>query len=495
VNSIIQSFISARSLMRDASGFKVVDEGQRFYRRDAGIIESSQDQRKDSEPGGMSGQDCIGKSSGENDKHFLQSKGCDGENNMDMNILMDSVKELKEKIENKLTPMQDQIDFLEKAMAGMETRGLNGSEADYAILNKKKNIKPYALKGPNDIKNYDSLFGKSVDWQDKDISFFQAVLSGRHHPGLKIQDSMSEGVPGDGGFAVPSETASMIHSVSLENEIVMPRAFVQPMKSNEISIPAMTIGSHSVSLFGGFRAYYKAELGQLDEANPKTRAMVLEAKKLTGLLQFSNELCEDIPGGEDQIIQICGKGLAWYRDRAFLKGTGAGMPLGILNADCTIEVAKEVGQTRATDPVQYVNLAKMVGSLHPACFLRSVWVVHPTLIPALLQLVIPVGTGGSYIPVLKEDSGQFTIMTRPVLFSEKVESSGNKGDILLADFSQYCVGLRSGMRFDKSIHVAFKTDETTARLIERHDGQPLWDAPLTLEDGTTKVSPFVVLGE
>jgi HK97 family phage major capsid protein len=482
-------------MWRDAAGFKLIDEGRRFYRRDAGIIESTKDQRKDSEPGGMLGADCIGEGSGGNDKHFLQSKGCDGENIMDMELLKNAIKELKDKVDNKLTPMQDQIDFLEKAMASIETRGLNGSDADYAILNKKKNVKPYALKGPNDIKNYESLFGKSLDWQDKDISFFQAVLSGRHHPGLKIQDSMSEGVPSDGGFAVPTETASMIHSVSLENEIVMPRAFVQPMKSNEITIPAMTIGSHAVSLFGGFRAYYKAELGELDEANPKVRAMTLEARKLTGLLQFSNELCEDIVGGEDQIIQICGKGLAWYRDKAFLKGNGAGVPLGILNANCTIEVEPEIGQIRSSDPVQYPNLAKMVGSMHPACFLRSVWVVHPSLIPALLQLVIQVGTGGSYIPVLKEDSGQFTILTRPVIFSEKVETAGTRGDILLADFSQYCIGLRSGMRFDKSIHVGFKTDETTARLIERHDGQPLWDAALTLEDGVTKVSPFVVLAE
>jgi HK97 family phage major capsid protein len=64
---------------------------------------------------------------------------------------------------------------------------------------------------------------------------------------------------------------------------------------------------------------------------------------------------------------------------------------------------------------------------------------------------------------------------------------------MLCDFSQYVVGLRSEMRFDMSIHVHFTTDELLARLIERHDGQPLWDKALTLEDGTTTVSPFVTL--
>ena len=79
--------------------------------------------------------------------------------------------------------------------------------------------------------------------------------------------------------------------------------------------------------------------------------------------------------------------------------------------------------------------------------------------------------------------------------TEKTETLGYKGDIMLADFSQYVVGLRSEMRFDTSIHVAFETDELLSRIIERHDGQPLWDEALTLADGTTTVSPFVVLAD
>jgi HK97 family phage major capsid protein len=96
---------------------------------------------------------------------------------------------------------------------------------------------------------------------------------------------------------------------------------------------------------------------------------------------------------------------------------------------------------------------------------------------------------------MSETDGKFTMLTRPVIFTEKTEPLGAKGDIMLADFSQYVVGLRSEMRFDTSIHVHFDTDELLARLIERHDGQPLWNEPLTLADGSTTVSPFVVLAE
>ena len=128
-------------------------------------------------------------------------------------------------------------------------------------------------------------------------------------------------------------------------------------------------------------------------------------------------------------------GLSWYLDRAFLKGDGAGKPLGVLNSPCLISQAKEDGQTAAT--ICYENLAKMLSRLHSACFPRSVWVAHPTTIPQLLALGIAVGDGGSAVPVMKESSGKFSKLTRPVIFSEKMETLGSEGDIMLADFSQY----------------------------------------------------------
>ena len=266
------------------------------------------------------------------------------------------------------------------------------------------------------------------------------------------------------------------------------------MKTNEKKFPGMSIGDHSANLNNGFIAGYKGEGKSLTETDPKTRTMTLNAKKLTGLVRFSSELLEDLPnGGEKRIIEILGKGLGWYRDKAFLKGGGNGSPLGVFNSPCVIEVEKQVGQ--GSETIVYENLVQMVGRLHPACFNNAIFVCHVSVIPQLLSLCMPVGTGGSVYPVLSESNGEWRILTRPVVFTEKTYPLGTCGDILLADFSQYLVGLRSGMRFDKSIHVHFESDEVMGRLIERHDGQALWDEVLTLEDGSTTVSPFVVLGD
>ena len=135
----------------------------------------------------------------------------------------------------------------------------------------------------------------------------------------------------------------------------------------------------------------------------------------------------------------------------------------------------------------------MLGSLWSGSFQRAVWVAHPTTIPELLGLSIPVGTGGSAYPVLSETSGGFKMLTRPVLFSEKMETLGSRFDILLADFSQYLIGLRKGMSIDRNPYTGFETDSIYVRLRERHDGMPIWDEPLTLKDGSTQVSPFVTL--
>ena len=228
-----------------------------------------------------------------------------------------------------IAEMDDYIEELRKHLPERALTLQNRPLMDGAVS--AETGKGYALKGPKDKKDYKSLYGSTNRnrWEEKESSFFSAVFSGRHHPGL-IKAGMSETVPSDGGFLVPSQLAEQIHNVALESEIIMPRAFVQPMKSNECNIPAMTIGDHSANLYGGFTASYVAEAATISEADPKTRNMKLIAKKLTGMLRFSSELAADIPGGENQIIKICGHGLAWYRDKAFLKGTGAGEPLGIL---------------------------------------------------------------------------------------------------------------------------------------------------------------------
>jgi len=351
-----------------------------------------------------------------------------------------------------------------------------------------KDTGPLSLRGPREQKDFRSMFGDLTKDGWKSFSdFFAAAQSGKYHPNLR---AINEGTGSEGGFAVPTEYGNTIHTLALEQELVLPRCFVQPMASNEMKVPGTVIGDHSSNLLGGFRAFWEGEADSLTESAPKFRQIDLVTKKLTGLLKYSSEWSEDSPNAEKNLSNLCGAGLAWYRDKAFLKGSGVGQPMGILNAPCTITAGQETGQPSGT--ILYENLVQMFSKMHPACMKNAVWVAHQSTIPQLLTLYQSVGVGGSTVPVMTESDGSFKILTRPVIFTEKTEALGTKGDIMLCDFSQYIVGLRSGLRFETSTGPGFSTDEIYARLISRVDGMPLWDEPLGLESGG-KVSPFVVL--
>ncbi len=345
---------------------------------------------------------------------------------------------------------------------------------------------------PGEPRGYNAMFGAGSNdgWRGGFTEFVQAVASGRAHPQLR---GLSEGVGADGGFLVPAEYAGELFNLALEGEIVRPRATIFPMKSRELKIPATTIGDHSSNLFGGTVAYWGSEGGTLSESAPAFKELELKAGKLSIFTKSTTEWREDGINADQVLRTIFSSAIGWYLDVAFLSGNGAGRPLGILNAGCTIEVPAEDSQAGAS--IVYANLTKMLAALAPASFKNSVWLANPSTIPQLLSLVIVSGAGGTVLPVLKESNGSFSILTRPVVFTEKLPALGAKGDLALVDLSQYAVGIRGDLRLENSNGPYFTTDQIAWRCIARVDGQPLWSEPLTLADGVTEVSPFVVLAE
>ncbi|MFC1558585.1 phage major capsid protein [candidate division KSB1 bacterium] len=310
---------------------------------------------------------------------------------------------------------------------------------------------------------------------------------------LVTKADYSEGDSEQGGYLVPEQYVAEIFDAGLEDEIVRSRAKVYPMRSEQIHIPAVdNTTSHASSLYGGLVAYWGAEGGTKTQSEALFRKLLMVAKKQYIYSEASDEIVSDVMGFEPMIGKLMANGCSWYMDNAFLNGTGAGQPLGVINAPCTIEIAKETGQSANT--ILYDNLVNMLAQLWAPSFKKAIWVAHPTCLPQLMKLVVPVGTGsGKVIPVMEKASGKWSIFGMPLQFSEKMETLGTSGDIILADFSQYAIGLRQGLRFQKSIHANFQDDTTAYRIVARLDGQPLWSTYATLKDDSTTVSPFLKL--
>ncbi len=344
--------------------------------------------------------------------------------------------------------------------------------------------------------DFRSLFGSFGNIKDNGgfrslQEYIQVANSGRYDPRFENIRTLVEGTPKSGGFLVPIEYTAEIHDVAIENEIILPRCQVYPMKSNAKKIPAAVIGNHSENLFGGMIAYFTKEGGDLTERNPEYREMELVAKKLTQLFKYSSEWLEDAVSGEAWLRTAAGKALGWFRDYHFINGSGSGQPQGILNSPCLKVVSAETGQT--ADTIIYDNVINMLMALAPTSFGPAIWLAHQTTLAQLMSLSLPVGTGGNAIAALTENNGQYRLMGKSLFFTEKVNTLGDQGDLILCDLTQYAVGVRADLRYETSIGPAFTTDEIYARLISRFDGQGLWNEKLTLKDGVTEVSPFVTL--
>ena len=67
------------------------------------------------------------------------------------------------------------------------------------------------------------------------------------------------------------------------------------------------------------------------------------------------------------------------------------------------------------------------------------------------------------------------------------------GDIALVDLDQYLLIDKGAPKSSWSIHVRFINDEQTFKITYRCDGQPTWNKALTPFQGTSTLSPFVVL--
>ena len=154
----------------------------------------------------------------------------------------------------------------------------------------------------------------------------------------------------------------------------------------------------------------------------------------------------------------------------------------------------ETGQAAAT--VVSENLIKMWARMWAPSRRNAVWLINQDVEPQLMQLSLPVSTGGQlvYMPPGGLSASPYgSIFGRPVLPVEYCQTLGTTGDVILADLSEYYAIEKGGVEAASSIHVRFVYDETVFRFVYRFDGQPSWASALTPFKGTNTLSPFVVL--
>ena len=295
-----------------------------------------------------------------------------------------------------------------------------------------------------------------------------------------------------GGYTVPTQFLPRLMSVAAEMAVVRPRATVLPMTSRSLQVPYLDVtnvpNSGDTAFFGGLVGRWTEEASTLNETEPLFRQLELVAHELSGYSLISNALLADNAVGLEALLtRLFGGAIAWFEDFAFLRGDGTGKPLGVSSAPAAIAVTRN-----AANSFKLVDAGTMLGKLLPGWSAATTcWVIHPTVIAQMVQLV-SAAAGVGWLDNLR-DKLPMQLLGLPVAISEKLLSLGTPKDVLLVDFQHYLIGDRQQVEIAYSEHFRFSNNQGTWRFVARVDGQPWLRSAVTLSDAQSTVSPYVYL--
>jgi HK97 family phage major capsid protein len=308
---------------------------------------------------------------------------------------------------------------------------------------------------------------------------------------------MVESVGASGGFLVPTDYLAQLQAVSPETAIVRPRATSIRLRRRSIDVPVLDqtgTTSGRPHWYGGMIFYWMDEAAEKTLSTATFRKVTLTAHKIIGYTRASDELLDDAAISLSDFLTgpmgFAG-GVTWHEDYAFLNGTGAGQPLGVINAGATITVNRNTANR-----VYYIDLVNMLTNFLPSG--SGVWVASQSVLPELLNMQDQAGGAantGTFVWGSAADGVPARLLGLPIIFTEKVPQLGTAGDIGLYDFRYYLLGDRQATTIESTKYDKWAYDQTSWRVVHRVDGQPWLSTSLTYPDGSTTVSPFVILGD
>lgn len=307
------------------------------------------------------------------------------------------------------------------------------------------------------------------------------------------QKDLSGEVGSSGGFLVPAKQQAEILTARAEASFLRKYAKYVPMGTRVVPYPAVDYsqGAAGVSAFyGGVQVYYTAENTNTTESQPKFKEIELHARELQGYCEIPNSLIRDSPVSLESFLKgqgSFGGALGWKEDYDSLRGTGGGKLLGILNAPGKLNVTRASGTDfKFIDAITMKSKMLMAGA--------PIWVINQSVMVKLYGFV-DAGNNNLFLPSVKglADKPVDLLLGYPIIWTEKLPALGTAGDVCLIDYSFYLLGDRQRVAMDIDTSYKFQANQTAFRVTEAIDGQPWLGSTITLADGATTVSPYVVL--
>lgn len=308
---------------------------------------------------------------------------------------------------------------------------------------------------------------------------------------------MSEQVDPDGGVAIPPTWNNQIWERTRALNNLVDKLDMIPIDGNEYRQPADAETSRvDGQRRAGIQGFWDGEAGQYTKSKPGLSDRFLRLKKLTVLVYATNEVLDDFGALEGYINRVAPEEITFKCNDAVMNGKGSGIPQGLLNSPCKVQVAKESGQ--ATNTIVSQNVIKMFARLYAPSRGNAIWLCNQDAEPQLQQMSIAVGTAGGQLiympPNGLSQTPYATLYGRQVVPIEQCQTVGTEGDLVLVDLKQIqAIRKRVGIQSNMSIHLRFDFDETVFKFSFRMDCASAWSSSLTPFKGSNTQSPIISL--
>jgi HK97 family phage major capsid protein len=419
-------------------------------------------------------EDAAGVSEGETEKEEVETK-----------VKVKETSKMTE--EKKQEVVEEQVDY---------QKALGEKDAQIDSLTKLVNETLEAMKSAPAIRDagvYSDEGGKA-DPDHKSFGDFLLAIKRNDKTRLKsVYKAMGEDSGAAGGYLVPEEFHNRLLMVAENMGIIRPRATVIPVKSDSGKIPSLdqyttpTAGSGETALAGGVTAGWAGEGSAGSATDAAFKQIEYNIKKIAGHTKVQNELIADSAQTVEAIlVNVFGMAISALEEMAFLRGSGAGAPLGVLNAGCAVSVgATSSGKFQLIDALNMLQKFKSISG-------EGIWIAHRNLIPQFNNFSVATG-GVDYVQ--PREGVPANLLGYPVLYSEHVPQVAHTGGgmPILIDPKSYVIFDRAQTSIAFSEHAGFTSDQGTWRFTKRLDGQPWLTDGITLADpdGSFKVSPIV----
>lgn len=340
-------------------------------------------------------------------------------------------------------------------------------------------------------------------WAEDGADFFRAVVRAGRGAAIdkrlmatRSQDTITGN---DGGFAVPAAVTNIMLDATLTGGEILSRVSTRPVTTgnsyNETLVKeeARTNGSRN----GGVRAFWLAEDGTYQASQAETRQLDLKLQKLGAVVPLTEEQMEDGPALVSFLNEQVPEELRFVAEQAIWEGSGVGQPLGALNSGALITVAIEGSQTIANTAGNiWANAANMFARMPARMVAGSAWFIQQSLWSKILTATS--GTAGGSHPMFTPagrlaDAPFGAIYGRPIVPVEYASAEGTVGDFVLANWSDYLLISKGGIRQQTSMHVEFLRDRQVMKFTWRVNGAPRTRVPLTPFRGANTLSPYIAL--